>query len=130
MICYFGNENNSNNANNNNLRYIHANFLLLKSQLSTRVSKMIKCVKQGRRWAWAVPEFLWLTSSMDIGYADLTGEFSSWYQCVQESKRWIPWYAHHIFLCFNMTPTFPIGLISTISVNHVTCYMDTYNVQN
>lgn len=51
MICYFGNENNSNNANNNNLRYIHANFLLLKSQLSTRVSKMIKCVKQGRRGA-------------------------------------------------------------------------------
>lgn len=50
MICYFGNENNSNNANNNNLSYIYANFLL-KSQLSTRVSKMIKCVKQGRRGA-------------------------------------------------------------------------------
>lgn len=49
MVFYFGNENNSNNANNNNLRYIHANFLLLKSQLSTGVSKMIKCVKKGRR---------------------------------------------------------------------------------
>lgn len=28
------------------IRYIHANFLLLKSQLSTGVSKMIKCVKK------------------------------------------------------------------------------------
>lgn len=96
-----------------------ASYKTLKNEIMCNTNT--KCNHQ-----WSQSFCYWrFVSSLDVWEADLTGEFSSRYQGMQERKRLIPRQVWPIPLCFTDTSAAECRLICTISVDNIPCYIDT-----